>query len=90
MATRWNSSYDMLKRLIEQSPAVHAALNGPKTTLDGQNVYSYEDQKLIKGMLLFLKPFKDATTVMSTETVPSLPALYPTFLKLTTSCSLQK
>ena len=88
VATRWNSSYDMLERLIEQSPAVHAALNDPKTTLDGRNVYSYDDQKLIDAMLKFLKPFKDATTVMSTETVPSLPALYPTFLKLTHACEV--
>ena len=85
--TRWNSAYDMLERLIEQSPAVHATILDPAFKLNAKNLYSFDDQELINSMLRFLRPFKDATSTMSTESVPSLPALYPTYVKITQACT---
>lgn len=80
---RWNSSFDMLQRLLEQTPAVHATLldksvKGP----DSNNVYTFDDQQIIESMLQFLEPFKEATVKLSCEDKPSLPAVYPTYLKL--------
>ena len=86
--TRWNSSFAMLQRLIEQSKAIHATLLEPNIKHDAKNLYSFEDQRLVDAMLDFLKPFKDATTIMSTEEAPSLPALYPTYVQLVKNCTV--
>ena len=82
--TRWNSTLDMLARLLEQCPAVHAAIMDPslKKMEMAKFLFSYEDQENVEAMIALLQPFKDATVNLSREDGPSLPAVYPTLKKL--------
>lgn len=81
--TRWNSTYDMLVRICDLTPALHAALS--EQTLKSSNtkfLFTFDDQQLVESVLKILKPFYDATLMMSKEESPSLPTMYPTYLKL--------
>lgn len=87
VATRWNSTYDMLDRLVEQTPAVHAVLLDPaiKGTKAIQGyIISANDQIKVEKVLDFLKPFYTLTTALSSETKSTLPALLPATIQLTT------
>uniref|UniRef100_A0A8C1U7M1 BED-type domain-containing protein n=1 Tax=Cyprinus carpio TaxID=7962 RepID=A0A8C1U7M1_CYPCA len=66
VVTRWNSSYDMVDRFLEQQPAICAAL--------------LSTEVLLKA----LKPMKDATLVMSEESMPTVSIIAPLYAKLVT------
>jgi len=48
VVTRWNSKLDMLERLIEQAPALHAAFMEPsvKKAIDITMLLSFEEQEI--------------------------------------------
>lgn len=74
VATRWNSSLDMIERYLEQQPAVAAALLSADVrrnaremdTLDGSDISDAED------IVRLLKPLKTATTVLCDEKNPTV------------------
>lgn len=61
--TRWNSSYEMLQRIVDIQDAVTAtlALIRPDLSLD------LEDWQIIKEIIPILKPFYEVTVEMSAE-----------------------
>ena len=82
--TRWNSTLDMLQRLLEQTAAVHAVLSDPalKGKSDTRLLYTTTDQVNVEAVIDFLKPFKDATLSLSREDEPTLAAVLPVIVKL--------
>ena len=87
VSTRWNSTFDMLQRLINLMPAVNAfvldsSIKSSIKDIDSKFLFSVEEQETIKQVISLLKPFKEATENLSAENYPTLPALYPTLIKL--------
>lgn len=79
VATRWNSAYDMVERFLEQQPAICATSLSPEVrkgqsdlcTLNETDVSNAEDAASA------LKPMKDATTLMSEESNPTVSLIAP-------------
>ena len=69
--TRLNSTFEMLDRICELTPALHAALSEP--TLKSSHtkyLFTFDDQQLVESVLKIFKPFFDATVMMSAEKNP--------------------
>ena len=86
VATRWNSSLDMLEHLSEQVPALHAAVHDPtlaKVSTDLKSkLFSYDKHLVVDQIIKLLKLFKTATVSLSSETVPTSAFVLPTMIKL--------
>ena len=86
VATRWNSTLDMLERLSEQTVAIHATISDPslvKVKNDlASKLFAYDDQRVVGQMIQLLKPFKNATETLSSEKIPTTPFILPTLIKL--------
>ncbi|XP_054283311.1 zinc finger BED domain-containing protein 4-like [Macrosteles quadrilineatus] len=73
VATRWNSRYDMLSRLLEQKEAVSADI---AASADIENLTTSQ-WKLASGVVEILKPFKEVTTQLSSEKYPTISMVAP-------------
>ena len=69
VSTRWNSSLDMMKRLLVLRPHITAVLRDSSVTKkDDKNLnLSPEQYGLMESLIGILTPFKDATTLLSAE-----------------------
>ena len=74
--TRWNSSYYMLKRLVEQRKAISAA----KAKADASFDLTTAQWKLAEKVIKLLQPFEEATEDISSDS--SSIALFYTYCKL--------
>ena len=72
--TRWNSSFYMMERYIEQNEAVHTAL-----CLQDRNdlVLSSDKNPFIEKMIEVLRPFESVTTELSSEKYVSASKIIP-------------
>lgn len=80
VSTRWNSTYYMVSRLLEQRWPVTAVLSHPDITKKGKHYLDLKTGQwvLLEELELVLKPFEEATTFLSAEsyvTVSTLPQL---------------
>jgi len=78
--TRWNSTYEMIDRLLEQRLAVYAVLHDPKVTkLDVARSLELSDDnwRVVEALIPVLKPLYLATRVMCSEEYPTLSGIYP-------------
>ena len=75
--TRWNSTYDMVERYLEQQAAIYSALT--EKTLRKENIItlSDDDVRVAEEVLQVLKPLKTVTSLLSTETSPSVSMILP-------------
>ncbi|KAF3842706.1 hypothetical protein F7725_001555 [Dissostichus mawsoni] len=75
VATRWNSSYEMVERYLEQQSAVYSALSA----LKNKDIANLTDQevRVAENMIEIMKPLKTVTTILSTETAPSVSMILP-------------
>ena len=83
--TRWNSTLEMLQRLLEQTAAIHAVLADPVfrgKVQDMRYLYSTDDQINVETVVEFLEPFKEATLSLSREDEPTVAAVLPVLIKL--------
>ncbi|KAL0194792.1 hypothetical protein M9458_008364, partial [Cirrhinus mrigala] len=75
--TRWNTIYE---RYLEQQPAIYSAVlmdKNVKKNVKDIAVLSDSELKLAEEMINLLKPLKTITTLLSTETTPSLSMVLP-------------
>ncbi|XP_039608816.1 E3 SUMO-protein ligase ZBED1-like [Polypterus senegalus] len=75
--TRWNSSYDMLQRYLEQQAAIYSALT--EKPLKNKDIYTLNDEEvaMAEKVIEALKPLKTITTLMSTESRASVSMIIP-------------
>ncbi|XP_068244012.1 zinc finger BED domain-containing protein 4-like [Palaemon carinicauda] len=72
--TRWNSTFYMMERFLEQ----HEAITTTLCLLGKSNMcLSSEELEVVKGAVLLLGPFEEATREMSTENFTSLSKVIP-------------
>lgn len=84
VVTRWNSSYDMTERFLEQQPAICAALLSAEVRKSEKEIFTLTEADITcaEEVLKALKPMKDATLVMSEESMPTLSIIAPLHAKL--------
>ncbi|XP_070411324.1 E3 SUMO-protein ligase ZBED1-like [Nothobranchius furzeri] len=86
VTTRWNSAYEMVKRYLEQQPAICAALLSPHVRKSGSSgdtcTLSETDISNAEERAKALKPLKDATNIMSEDSCPTLPVTAPLHAQL--------
>ena len=74
VATRWNSTFLMLQRLVDQQTAITTVFENEKGSLK----MSGTQWDLARDSVQVLKPLHVATTVLSMETNPSNLCVHPT------------
>ena len=77
--TRWGSTYEMLARFIEQQQAVCAVLledGGDRVLMPSSNEFA-----VIEQLVDILKPFNDATEILSGDLYPALGIVQPVFYR---------
>ncbi len=79
VTTRWNSTYDMLERYVEQQAAIYSAVmdKDMKKKVKDIALLTESETKLAEGLINILKPLKNVITLMSTETAPSVSMIIP-------------
>ncbi len=80
--TRWGSVYAMLERFLEQQAAVCAVLMGNSERNNRVFLPEGRDCNLIEEMVVVLKPFVQATTLMSGSSYPTVGIVSPLLFKL--------
>ncbi|CAM4556529.1 unnamed protein product [Leuciscus chuanchicus] len=67
--TRWNSTYDMLARYLEQQAAVSAVLSCPGIRRNAREIDTLDNADIsdVEDIVKLLKPLKTATTVVCDE-----------------------
>ena len=84
--TRWNSTLDMLQRLVEQTPALHAAVMDPKLGSRYKDlktkIFSFEEQAEVENLIEVLIPFKKATEILSADKNITVHKVLPSVIKL--------
>lgn len=90
-ATRWNSTYYMLDRLVEQRWPVVAVLSDESVTKrsDRHLDLSNEQWKLAEELIRILKPFEVATTVFCGEQHSTVSCTLPIVYGLTKHLEIQ-
>ena len=74
VCTQWNSTFDMMGRLLEQQAAVCAAVIELKRM---DLLLSGDDLKLVENVIEVLKPFKDITENVSGEKYTTVSLVKP-------------
>ncbi|XP_034023290.1 zinc finger BED domain-containing protein 1-like [Thalassophryne amazonica] len=79
VTTRWNSSYDMLKRYLEQQAAVYSALTEKDVKKNAKDLITLSDQDVtvLEDVVEVLKPMKTITTLLSSEQQPTVSMILP-------------
>lgn len=73
VSTRWNSTYDMFSRYIEQQPAVFAT----RLSKDVKKNLSDDDLKAAEELILVLKQMETLTTLMNDSKHPTISFIHP-------------
>ena len=91
VSTRWNSTLDMIVRIIDLLPAINIAFMDDNLKKHSSKFsFTNEELQILESVVHVLKPFKDATTNLSAETTPTLPSVYPTVWKLKRELSIHE
>lgn len=79
VSTRWNSTYFMLERLVEQRVAIYAVIHDPAITKPEHRHLDLKDAQweVLSQMVIVLKPLQMATTVFSSDLNVSCSIIYP-------------
>ncbi|XP_033754863.1 zinc finger BED domain-containing protein 1-like [Pecten maximus] len=90
VATRWNSSYDMMVRYLERQPAITATLmsGDVRKNIKDLDTLREEDITNLEDAVSILKDMKDITTVLCDEKQPTVSLIYPMKYKIFKSMEL--
>lgn len=80
--TRWNSTYFMLKRIMEQREALISVLSDRTVTTRiqaGQLMLTEDEWTIVENLVKILEPFEMVTTLLSSETQPTVSMVMPIF-----------
>ncbi|XP_077384385.1 E3 SUMO-protein ligase ZBED1-like [Festucalex cinctus] len=79
VSTRWNSSYDMLARYLEQQAAIYSALTEKDVKKSAKELITLSDQDVtvMEDMIQVLKPLKTVTSLLSSEQQPTVSMILP-------------
>ena len=85
--TRWNSSLDMLRRILEQTPAIMAVASDKKISksmLDNVKAccLNFEELSVVEDLVQILEPFQRATSILCAELNPTMNKVLVTFEKI--------
>ncbi|XP_056022020.1 E3 SUMO-protein ligase ZBED1-like [Ostrea edulis] len=77
--TRWNSSFDMIQRYLEQEPAIHAALSSPEVKKPIKDIVTLSSNDIsdAEQIMKVLEPLKTVTNIMCAEHTPTVSLIYP-------------
>jgi hypothetical protein len=75
--TRWNSSYDMLERYLEQQLPISAVLMNMKNKEKDLPDLSDYDIKSATDLMNVLQPMKTITTMLCEEKIPTVSLIVP-------------
>lgn len=83
VVTRWNSSYSMFERFLEQQPAIVAAFMS-KDLRKGVDIALLTDKEVadVEDIVKLMEPIKMATTLMCEEAQPVISLIAPLWAKL--------
>lgn len=84
VVTKWNNSHDMIERFLEQQPLIYAALLSAEVYFSALLNEHEADITCVEEVLKALKPMKNATLVMSEESMLTLSVIAPLYSKLVT------
>lgn len=87
VVTRWNSTLYMLRRLLEQYPCLMALANEPSlsksaSTTINNCVFTFDEHAVVESLVHILDPFKKETTIVCSETTPTIQKVLPMVTKL--------
>ncbi|MEW8547090.1 MAG: hAT transposon family protein [Candidatus Thiodiazotropha sp.] len=88
--TRWNSTYDMLDRLLSQTAPIHATFAEADIKRDRSVLLTADEQANAEELLIVLKELKTATTIVCDQKTPSISMILPVLLKLKKSLSVSE
>lgn len=82
--TRWNSAADMLQRFLELQPAVYASLLDKSVRANAGDISTLSDADITTAeqIMACLLPLKAITTVLCSETMPTVSIILPLQMKL--------
>ena len=87
VVTRWNSTLYMLRRLLEQYPCLIALANEPSLSKSASTtikncVFNFDEHTVVECLVQILDPFEKATTIVCSETTPTIQKVLPMVRKL--------
>ena len=79
VSTRWNSSYDMLTRYLEQQPAITAVLMSPEVRKNEKDISTLSETDISNAeeMVDVLRVMKTVTTILCSEKHPTISLILP-------------
>jgi len=89
VSTRWNSSYEMVERFLEQQAAIQATLLTQEMRKQASVLPDLmaNDIAMAEHVVNIMKEMKTATVVMCEEKIPTVSIISPLFNKLTVTFS---
>ncbi|WAR31598.1 ZBED1-like protein [Mya arenaria] len=89
--TRWNSTQEMIRRLLEQMPVLmnvasdhdNQSISKSAISTIKANVYTFEEQGILQDIVRILENFNKATKVLCAENSPSIQNVCAVTKKLT-------
>lgn len=87
VATRWNSTFAMLQRLLEQTSCIVAVISDDSCSKAAVNtlknyVFTMDEHTLVEKVVKVLEPFLKATNILCAEKNPTMQKVIPVIMKL--------
>ena len=88
VATRWNSTYDMIERYLEQREAISSALSDAKIKKEKLDRVTEEELDQLEAIKQVLEPCSVATAMLCSESNPTISLIVPIIEQL--KCGLKE